>query len=128
MCKEYLFYDFLEHIFCLKYKLNEYDIKDDKIIMSISFRDFFKYYHIVVKKLLLDHVEVQSLNRENLLVLILKYDLYKVKYILNDYYIFSNQIVYHPYDINKLTIDELNAFYGNEAKKVVLKKQLVKIK
>ena len=123
MCKEYLFYDFLEHAFTLKYSLNKYYIKNNMLIIKLSFKDFLKYYNAVLKKLLIDDVLIQFLNRNNLLKLLQDYCIYKVNWQINDYYIYLIQIkgIYHPFDINKLTINEQNAFYGNEAKNALVR-------
>ena len=50
MRKEYLFYDFLEHAFALKYSLNIYDVKNNILIIKLSFKDFLKYYNNSVFK------------------------------------------------------------------------------
>ena len=125
MCKEYLFYDFLEHAFTLKYSLNKYYIKNNILIINLSFKDFFKYYNAVLKKLLVDDVLIQFLNRNNLLTLLQNYCSYNVYWQINDYYIYLIQIkgIYHPYDINKLSINEQNAFYGNEAQNALVRQQ-----
>ena len=37
--KEYMYYDFLEHAFTLKYFLNKYYIKNNMLIIKLSFKD-----------------------------------------------------------------------------------------
>lgn len=127
MRKEYLFYDFLEHAFALKYSLNIYDVKNNILIIKLSFKDFLKYYNAVLEKLLVDDVIIQFLNRNNLLKLLQNYCVYRVNKEINDYYIYLEQIngIYHPFDINKLSINEQNAFYGKDAKNTLVRQRTI---
>ena len=60
--KEYMFYDFLEHAFNIKYLLNEYEIINNHLIIKLSFKEFLNYYENVLNVLLTDDVIVEFLN------------------------------------------------------------------
>ena len=116
--KEYMYYDFLEHAFNIKYLLNDYVIENNHLIIKLSFKEFLNYYEQVLNVLLTDDVIVDFLDYNNLLEKLLYYSLYSVNKEEDDYYIYLEQ-----YDkfifINKekLSLKEQLAFYNLDAQK-----------
>ena len=116
--KEYMYYDFLEHAFNVKYLLNSYEVNNNHIIIKLSFREFLNYYDEVLNVLLTDDVVVDFLDYNNLLEKLSYYSLYSVTKEADDYYIYLEQ--YEPYHLinkDKLSIKEQLAFYNLNALK-----------
>ena len=115
--KEYMYYDFLEHAFNVKYLLNNYELDNNHIIIKISFKEFLNYEN-VLNILLTDDVIIDFLDYNNLLEKLSYYSLYSITKESDDYYIYLEQ--YEPYHFinkNKLTLKEQLAFYNLEAEK-----------
>ena len=116
--KEYMYYDFLEHAFNVKYLLNNYEVNNNHIIIKLSFREFLNYYDEVLNVLLTDDVVVDFLDYNNLLEKLSYYSLYSVTKEADDYYIYLEQ--YEPYHLinkDKLSLKEQLAFYDLNALK-----------
>ena len=116
--KEYMYYDFLEHAFNVKYLLNNYEVNNNHIIIKLSFREFLNYYDEVLNVLLTDDVIVDFLDYNSLLEKLSYYSLYSVTKEADDYYIYLEQ--YEPYHLinkDKLSIKEQLAFYNLNALK-----------
>ena len=116
--KEYMYYDFLEHAFNVKYLLNNYEVNNNHIIIKLSFREFLNYYDEVLNVLLTDDVIVDFLDYNNLLEKLSYYSLYSVTKEADDYYIYLEQ--YEPYHLinkDKLSLKEQLAFYNLNALK-----------
>ena len=116
--KEYMYYDFLEHAFNVKYLLNHYEVNNNHIIIKLSFREFLNYYDEVLNVLLTDDVIVDFLDYNSLLEKLSYYSLYSVTKEADDYYIYLEQ--YEPYHLinkDKLSIKEQLAFYNLNALK-----------
>ena len=114
--KEYMYYDFLEHAFNVKYLLNNYEVNNNHLIIKLSFKEFLSYYEEVLNVLLNDDVMVDFLDYNSLLEKLLYYSLYRVTKEVDDYYIYLEQ--YEPYHFinkNKLTLKEQLAFYNLDA-------------
>ena len=115
--KEYMYYDFLEHAFNIKYMLNEYEIINDHLIIKLSFKEFLNYYENVLNVLLTDDVIVDFLDYDTLLKKLLYYSLYLITKE-DDYYIYLEE--YEPYHFinkDKLSLKEQLAFYNIDAQK-----------
>ena len=116
--KEYMYYDFLEHAFNVKYLLNHYEVNNNHIIIKLSFREFLNYYDEVLNVLLTDDVIVDFLDYNSLLEKLSYYSLYSVTKEADDYYIYLEQ--YEPYHFinkDKLSLKEQLAFYNLNALK-----------
>ena len=116
--KEYMYYDFLEHAFNVKYLLNNYEVNNNYIIIKLSFREFLNYYDEVLNVLLTDDVVVDFLDYNSLLEKLSYYSLYSVTKEADDYYIYLEQ--YEPYHLinkDKLSLKEQLAFYNLNALK-----------
>lgn len=116
--KEYMYYDFLEHAFNVKYLLNSYEVNNNHIIIKLSFREFLNYYDEVLNVLLTDDVIVDFLDYNSLLEKLSYYSLYSVTKEADDYYIYLEQ--YEPYHLinkDKLSLKEQLAFYNLNALK-----------
>ena len=116
--KEYMYYDFLEHAFNVKYLLNSYEVNNNHIIIKLSFREFLNYYDEVLNILLTDDVIVDFLDYNSLLEKLSYYSLYGVTKEADDYYIYLEQ--YEPYHFinkDKLSLKEQLAFYNLNALK-----------
>ena len=116
--KEYMYYDFLEHAFNVKYLLNNYEINNNHVIIKLSFREFLNYYDEVLNVLLTDDVIVDFLDYNSLLEKLSYYSLYSVTKEADDYYVYLEQ--YEPYHLinkDKLSLKEQLAFYNLNALK-----------
>ncbi len=135
--KEYAFYDFLNHLFTLKYYFHDYVVLNDTLKMNIKYSVFKKYCESVKKELYSlkvysdeqikvgdkvyyykDNIIIDKYFKYQLMNKIADYCLYDI--IENkDYKIVLEQYkdLYHPYDIKKLTLREQNAFYGKKAQR-----------
>ncbi len=116
--KEYMYYDFLEHAFNIKYLLNDYAIENNHLIIKLSFREFLNYYEEVLNVLLTDDVVVDFLDYNSLLEKLLYYSLYRITKESDDYYIYLEQYEsYHFINKDKLSLKEQLAFYNLDALK-----------
>ena len=116
--KEYMFYDFLEHAFNIKFLLNNYELINNRLVIKLSFREFLNYYDKVLDVLLKDDVIVDFVDKKTLLNKLLYYSIYTIIKEKDDYYIYLELIEpYHIINKEKLSLNEQLAFYNLEAEK-----------